>query len=56
MGLWIDRRRGYRRARPLFMGLIVGEVIAFAYWTIEPGVRVWLGQEYRHVLTAVISW
>ena len=36
--------RLYRAARPVFLGPIVGEVLAAAYRTIDPAVRVALGR------------
>jgi hypothetical protein len=44
--------RLYRAMRPVFLGIIMGEVFAAVYWSIEPSIRVFLGQEYTvvHVL------
>ncbi len=36
----------YRSVKPLVLGLILGEVIAIAFWAIEPVVRIWLGDIY----------
>ncbi len=41
--------RAYRSARPVFLGLILGEVIAAAYWALEPAVRIWRGLPYETV-------
>ena len=41
--------RLYRSARPVFLGLIVGEVLASAYWAIDPAIRWWLGLEFLPV-------
>ena len=41
--------RLYRAARPVFLGLIVGEVLAAAYWIIDPAVRVALGKPYLRI-------
>jgi hypothetical protein len=38
--------QAFRLARRLFMGLIVGEVLAAAYWVIDPTIRVLLGLPY----------
>jgi hypothetical protein len=43
--------RAYRLARPAFLGLIVGEVLAAAYWCIDPAFRYYiLGTGYTPVL------
>jgi hypothetical protein len=36
----------YRRARPFFIGVIMGEVIAAIFWVLEPAIRALLGLEY----------
>ena len=41
--------RLYRAARPLFLGIILGEVFAAVYWSIDPAVRVLLGLPYKIV-------
>ena len=38
--------RLYRSAKPFFLGLIIGEVLAAVFWVIVPCVLVALGQEY----------
>ena len=42
--------RLYRAARPVFLGLIIGEVLAAAYWGVEPVIRLWLGMDYVPVI------
>jgi hypothetical protein len=43
--------RAYRQARPAFLGLIVGEVFAAAYWCIEPAIRFYVfGTTYTPVI------
>ena len=39
----------YRKARPLFFGLIVGQVLAGIFWSLEPAARVLLGLRYEAV-------
>ncbi|HNT35139.1 MAG TPA: hypothetical protein PKH07_09095, partial [bacterium] len=41
--------RAYRAARPFFLGLIVGELIAGAFWNVILGVLVLLGMSYTRV-------
>lgn len=41
--------RLYRAARPCFLGLIMGEVIAAVFWGLEPAVRVFFELPYRTV-------
>ena len=41
--------RVYRKAIPVFLGLIMGEVFAAVFWGLEPAVRVLLGLPYRVV-------
>ena len=41
--------RLYRAAKPLFLGIIMGEVFAAVYWSIEPVVRVLLDMPYTVV-------
>jgi hypothetical protein len=41
--------RLYRAARPVFLGLIVGEVLAAALWLIVPTLRALMGLEYVRV-------
>ncbi len=36
----------YRLARPVFLGIIMGEVFAAVFWCVEPAVRVLLGMPY----------
>ncbi|MAE66962.1 MAG: hypothetical protein CMJ18_22105 [Phycisphaeraceae bacterium] len=36
----------FERARASFLGLIVGEILAIAFWTLEPTVRVLMGLDY----------
>ncbi len=43
----------YRRAIPLFMGLIVGEIVATALWSIVPAMMIFMGvapQDLQKVL------
>jgi hypothetical protein len=43
--------RAYRRARPAFLGLVIGEVFASVFWCIEPAVRYYIfGTTYAPVL------
>ena len=43
--------RAYRVARPVFLGLIIGEVFAAAFWCIEPAVMYYVfGSSYTPVL------
>jgi hypothetical protein len=43
--------RAYRQARPAFLGLIVGEVFASAFWCIEPALRFYVfGTSYTPVI------
>jgi len=39
----------YRKVRPLFLGLIVGEVVAAIFWALVPVVLVMFGLPYRRV-------
>jgi len=41
--------RAYRALRPLFLGLIIGEVIAGAFWNVVPAVLVLLAMPYQRV-------
>ena len=41
--------RLYRSAKPFFLGLIIGEVLAAVFWVIVPCVLVALGQEYTAI-------
>jgi hypothetical protein len=41
--------RLYRLARPLFMGLIIGEVLAAIFWAIVPGWLALCGLPYVQV-------
>lgn len=41
--------RLYRKAMPAFMGLIIGEVFAAAYWGIDASLRAVFGMPYRLV-------
>jgi len=41
--------RLFRAARGLFLGLIAGEILAAAYWAIEPAIRVYLGMPYARI-------
>ncbi|MDP7131571.1 MAG: hypothetical protein QF437_13835, partial [Planctomycetota bacterium] len=41
--------RVYRAAQPVFLGLIVGEVIAAVFWALVPLTLLLLGQDY-HVI------
>lgn len=43
--------RLYRAAKPFFIGLIVGEVCAAAFWCIVPTVLVALGKSYTAIHT-----
>ena len=38
--------RLYRRARPVFLGLIIGEVLASAVWAVAPIVLTMMGRNY----------
>jgi len=42
--------RLYRKAKPFFLGLIVGEVFAAVFWAIIPAVLVAMGMTYERVL------
>lgn len=42
--------RLYRQARPLFLGLIMGEVFAAVYWGFDPAVRIALGLPYTPIM------
>jgi len=39
----------YRAARPVFLGIIMGEVLAAVYWSLEPAVRALLDMPYEIV-------
>jgi hypothetical protein len=39
----------YRRAKPFFIGLIIGEVFAAAFWCILPFCYVLLGKPYTAI-------
>lgn len=41
--------RLYRAAKPFFLGLIIGEVLAAAFWCIVPVILVWLGRSYTAI-------
>ena len=41
--------RLYRAMVPIFIGLIIGEVFAVAFWAIVPAILAWLGQPYKPV-------
>jgi len=41
--------RLYRSARPVFLGLIMGEVFAGAFWSLVPVILVFLGRPYMRV-------
>jgi len=41
--------RAYHAARPVFMGLIIGEVIAAVFWSVLPAILVLLGKSYTVV-------
>ena len=38
--------RLYRQAQPLFLGLIVGEVIAAVFWALEPLIHLAGGEDF----------
>jgi len=44
--------RLYRAARPVFLGLIVGEVASGVFWALEPAVRVALHLPYKSIYVA----
>lgn len=39
----------FRKARPLFLGLIMGEIFSAVIWTVVPVVLLWMGYEPRDV-------
>ena len=39
--------RLYRKSRPLFIGLIMGEIFAAVFWSIEPAIRVAMDMPYK---------
>jgi hypothetical protein len=39
----------FRKLRPFFIGLIVGEAGTVAFWLIVSLVRLWLGMDYRSI-------
>jgi len=46
--------RLYRSARPVFIGLIMGEVLAAVVWALEPAVRVLLNLPYERI--QILPW
>jgi len=46
--------RMYRAAKPAFLGLIMGEILAAVFWSVEPIVRVFLG--LHHKVVEVLPW
>jgi hypothetical protein len=44
--------RMYRKAVPVFMGMIVGEVLAAILWSIVPVMVIWAGKDFVRVLVA----
>jgi hypothetical protein len=46
--------RMYRAAKPVFLGLIMGEVFAVVFWCIQPIVRVML--DLPHRVVEVVPW
>ena len=47
--LCYEGARPYEKARPLFIGLIVGEVSAAAFWGVEATVRALMDLPYKAV-------
>ncbi|MCG3178471.1 MAG: hypothetical protein BIFFINMI_00798 [Phycisphaerae bacterium] len=45
--------RLYRRARPVFLGLIIGEVLAAVFWALTPAILVWLNPGLPYVRVQV---
>jgi len=41
--------RAYRTARPLFLGLILGEVFSAILWSVVPAVLVWMGGDAAEI-------
>jgi len=41
--------RTYRAARPLFLGIILGEVFSAILWSVVPAVLVWLGGDAAEI-------
>lgn len=41
--------KAYRRAKPLFLGLILGEVVSAILWAVVPAVLIWMGGDAAEV-------
>ncbi|MFP4380091.1 MAG: DUF6785 family protein [Candidatus Sumerlaeia bacterium] len=41
--------RVFRKAQPIFVGLVVGEIMAGLFWSIVPGILAALGKSYHAV-------
>ena len=41
--------KAYRSARPLFLGIILGEVFSAILWALVPAVLVWMGGDAAEI-------